>query len=351
MKNMFKYYLKKRLPLFTIILGISLIITIVFIFSFNFIREYQITDGTRVKTINSTGMIYLTTILLILCIFYPIYEFSFKMKRTSCDLFYSLPIKRNRLFITKYLLGLGQILLIFLINFIIIMITGIIVFSNKDFYNSSLKEMYNFNAGYYFMYFGIMLILSTLLYSWNTFFFTRCNTIVDGVINMFISSIVLASAIFGVVTFLSKINGIDSSIFKSIYPMDYANFVSLYGLTIQIEDLASSGKFYLSIVSIIITWTLCAIALVLFIILSKNEKAEDTGDVSNSYFSYKVFIPIFIISLLMSSTNLVFIAIIIGGYIGYVIFNKNFKLKKNDWIAYAISVGVGIIFMIVGSIL
>ena len=39
------------------------------------------------------------------------------------------------------------------------------------------------------------------------------------------------------------------------------------------------------------------------------------------------------------------IAIVIGGYIGYVIYNRNFLLKKIDLITLISSVGIGFILM------
>ena len=351
MKNILTYYFKKRLPLFIVVLTISMITTIVYLVSSRLVsRNYN-----EVLYIKDTGMIYLSVLLLIFTTFYSIFEFSFKMKRTSCDLFYSLPIKRRSLFISKYIVGISQILIIFIVNFVIVLIFGIASFAGKEFYNQYTSTYYSYNFGYYFMYLGIMISVAILLYSWYVFFFTRCNTLIDGLINMALSSTLLCVISIAISEFIIKVSSLNySDLSQYLVGSDYIPYVSMFIITIKINSLAINSTNYVpNILPLVITWGLCAASLVLFIILSDKERAENTLDISDSYFSYKVFLPIMIISLLSicDLSDPLFVAVFIGGYIGFVIYNKHFKLRKNDWFIYIISSGVGFILLLVGALL
>lgn len=350
MRNILTYYFKKRLPLFIVVLAISLLSTIVYLISTTLVRKESNSSYFR---ISDNGMIYLSIILLILCIFYSIFEFSFKMKRTSCDLFYSLPIKRRSLFIAKYIVGLTQLLLLFIANFIVVLIFAIANFAGKEFYNATTDVIFTYNFGYYFMFFGVMLVIATLLYSWFVFFFTRCNTTIDGLINMALSSTLICSVLIAIMTFITKINNDNYYIFSNyLTGSEYIPFVSIFIIVTKIY-YASIG-FNVdapNILPIVITWTLCLASLVLFILFSEKERAENTFEISDSYFSYKVFLPTMIIALLAQCelSAFTFVAVIVGGYIGYVIYNRHFKLRKNDWLIFIISSGVGFILTLVAS--
>ena len=96
MINLTKYYIKKRLPLLIIITSLTIVSTIVFLATSRFVTAF---DNNHQKYISQSGMGFTTIIMLLLVLFFPIYEFMFKMKRNSCDLFYSLPVKRNKLYL------------------------------------------------------------------------------------------------------------------------------------------------------------------------------------------------------------------------------------------------------------
>ncbi len=350
MRNILTYYFKKRLPLFIVVLSLSVITTIVYMVS---TRLLHLNETTNTYILRDTGMIYLTAILLLFCIFYSIFEFSFKMKRTSCDLFYSLPIKRRSLFLSKYIIGLAQILILFIVNFLIVLIFGLATFAGKTFYNQIVGINYSFNFGYYFMFLGIMIVVGALLYSWFAFFFTRCNTTIDGIINMVLSSTVLCAISIAFYTMLERFMGYDHDIIGSILASDeYIPFISMFVITSKINYLVQGfTNLSVNVLPLVITWTLCLASLALFIIFSSDERAENTFEISDSYFSYKVFLPAMIVSLLAQCkfSDYVFIAILVGGYIGYVIHNRHFKLRKYDWISFIVSSGVGLILMYIGS--
>ena len=49
-------------------------------------------------------IVYYTVISLVLVAVVPLFEFSFKMKKVSVDEFYKFPIKREKLYLVKYII-------------------------------------------------------------------------------------------------------------------------------------------------------------------------------------------------------------------------------------------------------
>jgi len=338
MINLMKYYIKKRLPLFIIVLSITLIVTLIYLSSNDFIRN-AIRDGKEIIEISSVGLSYIAGIAILYSLLIPIYEFSFKMKRKGCDLFYSLPIKRNKLFLSKYLFGLLELNLILIINFLVLFLTIIIKFNGVNFTNIV------FNPMHLLLYLPFLIIIASLLYSLNTFFYTRGNTIFDGILIMILGGFILGAIIYGLRFYLMDLKVINyksNLLFLNGY--HYMPFISIVNITSQFEYLVKVGVFeFNEIYPDMILWSISALFIVLFIILSKKEKAENAEDLSESYFSYKIMIPIYIISLFLfcEYKNFSFIAIIIGGYIAYVIYNRNFLIRKWNLITFIICVSTG----------
>ena len=79
--------------------------------------------------------------------------------------------------------------------------------------------------------------------------------------------------------------------------------------------------------------------------LSDKEKAENSMDISSSWFSYKTFIPIYIVYLStdIGSEAIYIILIAIIGYIGYAIYRRSFKIKLCDIITMSVCITIGFI--------
>ena len=347
MINLTKYYIKKRLPLLIIITSLTLVSTLVYLVTTRFTTAY---DSNQHRNIIQSGIGYLTVIMLLMTLFFAIYEFMFKMKRNSCDLFYSLPVKRNKLYLFKYLFGMAEVAIIFTINFLIVSTFAIIYFPTvTDLYFYGTNIPFVFHPGYYYLYYIVVLVTGLLLYSWIAFFFTRANSTIDGIIIAFMSSLALfvVNISFDVYihTFVDRTPNLDE-IFSHF---TYFPQVALFRIAYIFDGLLRSGKGYESVTAIAIMGAISIAWVVLFILLSNKEKAEDTGDICDSIFGYKTLLPIFIVSTFMISDlgSLSWVAVAIGGYIGYVIYNRHFNLRKTDWIIYLASVGIGFILMAV----
>ena len=119
MKKMFLYYFRRRLPAMIILMIAMAVMTIIIQSQSSYINYSQSGDY-RIETAGQTNpFIYLSILLSVIVTIIPIMEFSFKMKRRSVDLYYSLPIKRIKLYICKYFVGLAEFLILYIPQWLI----------------------------------------------------------------------------------------------------------------------------------------------------------------------------------------------------------------------------------------
>jgi hypothetical protein len=93
------------------------------------------------------------------------------------------------------------------------------------------------------------------------------------------------------------------------------------------------------------------LSFILFIKLNKEEKSENSMQISKSRFAYKLILPAYIIPLMAmsieSSSPILMVLVVIFGYFGYVVYRRSFKLTKYDYYMLLINVvagfGLGII--------
>ena len=113
MKRYFIYELKKNFWPLVILTAISAGLYLVTLSYFNPVSRYA-EDSVVINTPPlSTVMIE----LCILCIVAPILMYSFKMNKRSVDAFYSLPIKREKIYLVKTLVGLLLVLIPYTLSY------------------------------------------------------------------------------------------------------------------------------------------------------------------------------------------------------------------------------------------
>ncbi len=352
MKNFLNYYLKRRL-LAVIIVGIGFLITTsILLYNAEFISYKPIGDGTNnIKEIpGSTNMfIYLTVMISSLCIVVPILEFAFKMKRRSIDLYYSLPIKRIKLYLLKYLLGLGEILVIFLPNWIVSYI-----------WTSSVATLYSVH--FYWYYLVIAIAFGIGIYTYLTFFFTMANSLIDGIIFMVMGACFLAFTMNVICAICIK-NGVVNNIF---YMRNYFIFSPLFNFSqelyyIMCGDLEGAA-IYRNILALVLIILLCLGAGVgFFLYHARKNSAELVSDDSNFILGYRTMLPILIItgfrllksipvavsaSASVESISALWVVVALLGYFGYCIFRRSFRIKKEDILALSLSIVTGVLIAI-----
>lgn len=336
MINLLKYYAKKRLYIVGIISVIFILMSLL-IFQDGFMHG-TIDDGHPINNPINTISVF----AIILSIIIPLFEFSFKMRKVGVDEFYKFPISRKKLYLTKYIIGLLEVIIPIISLWLFMLLR--IVFSRHMFI---LK--------YYYLYIVVLIFLIFLIYSIVTFVYSKCNTIYDGLICVFLVSLMtfalgeIADTFFD--NFDLCINGSswycpNTSDFFIFSPIIFVSekFSNYMNQSI-IPQLRES-----QIVSLIVYTILGIVSFILLIVLSDKEKAENSMDISSSWFSYKTIIPIYIVYLTTDIANelLYLILVAILGYIAYAIYRRNFKIKIKDIITMISCILFGMIISNLG---
>ena len=346
MIGLLKYYIKKRAYVIGIISTILLLLAI-FLLDEGYVYSYTDYYGEIIKRPQSCPITYYAVFSSILVIVVPLFEFSFKMKKVSVDEFYKFPIKKEKLYIVKFIIGLLEI---------IIPITVFFLFTLLDI---TLSE-HLFNLGAYFVYYLASILVIFASYSLITFVYAKCNTVHDGLINVFLVQFFFIAIAYIVGEIISSpeecmLNSNSawrcSNYFSYFFVFSPITRLSIYG-TAYMEGEAGfsnplSNSDITSIISVTFFFVIGVVALILLILLLKKEKSEDSMDISNSWFSYKVMLPTFIVvlsALCVSGSGAIFLILVaIPSYIGYAIYRRNFKLKLCDVITIISSIVGGLI--------
>ncbi len=349
MSKMINYLFKKNL--FFIVVVTVILLALAFFDTnygmFTTIANGGINGNSRVLVPANCPIDKIIIPVCILATIIPVMQFRFKMNKISIDQMYSLPIKREKLYLSKYIIGLVCLL----IPLVVIYLYWLICM---------LTFNHLFEIEYYLYYFPILIVFPSLLYTLFAFAFTRGNTVLDGIINMF-----FASYIFALITSVGDIIFDFSKNYSTEQYFAYSPFVML-------SNLMAEKMMYESNLAVRPTWTLTefttskitatvilsllsVVSGVLFVILNKKEKAENTMQITESWFSYKTMIPInivfFFILLFDSAEGIGVIYLLIVSFIGYTIYRRGLKIKKYDYIVMTGAILLGIIVCLIWTAL
>ena len=292
---------------------------------------YSYTSRYRSTTDVTIVILYLSA----LCYFVPILKFNYLQKKRQIDTYYSLPIKRETIVNVNLLVGYLQII----IPYTIVYFLGMGIMALKaDF----------FHYTFYLPLYGTSILMSLGVYLFNSFIFTRGNSLLDGIILMASYSFV------GMMIIL-----IVSSTFRLRISSDYGCIPTLFmNATDHFEDLIrfyGEEKQFATSISEITAWDYIFPIILMFIgyaglfLATKYDKAERAEQITNSYFGYRTIIPFYFCSTIYCITldgyyTIIFYIIIIVLYIiAEVIHYRKFKLPKKVFII--------MIACLVGSIL
>jgi hypothetical protein len=331
MINLLKYYAKKRLNI-VLLISIILITCGIVLFREGFIYE---TVQTKLSHCMNSPIKAIGVFAIILCYIVPLFEFSFKMRKVGIDEFYKLPITRRKLYLTKYIVGILEVIIPITIFFIFMLVW-------------MLLAGHMFILKYYFIYYFKLLIIIFCLFSIVSFIYSKCNTIYDGVILvlLFIFVPFFIGEMF--VNIYYEITGLrnaistfhSESLINTVFISDISGFYYTKMSNYKYADTDNNTLFsvYFFIVEGIVSFTL-------LILLSKKEKAENSMDISSSWFSYKVVLPIYIMfftSFFIFNLISVFWIILVA-YFVYVLYRRTFKIKWYDIICITNAVITGLL--------
>ena len=321
-KQYFRSHLKANIKPIIYILVTVLVLTFLIAVNAQPTRSYnheldQYSDDYR-------STLYIpVTFMCILVYLLPVMEFSFFKKRINLDCAYSLPISRRTMGAIHYLMGLiilfGAFTASYLLNFVMLLSRG--------------AEYFNFApiAGHYFL----CLLLGFSMYSVMVFVFNEANTKGDGIWFMILYTFVL---FFTVSAFREVINSreIFNDAYASILWGTIDKMTTSYQYLVEI-NYAQRATFWQNseYVGWFIFWVVAGIASsVGFFLTFGKRRMEKTEEISNTYFGFRVLIPLYAITgmILFSVSDVIIFWFIIELFalLGYTIYRRGFHYKKSD---------------------
>lgn len=274
----------------------------------------------------------------------PVYMFYYKMNRRSVDMYYSLPITRTKLFVTQFLTGLLCVFAAYTLSFWL----GFIVIAVKV---RRIKYYY-----YIFCYLASLVPMFTV-YSLSTFFYTRANTVIDGLITVaggFFAGFALMAAAQQIANELFLNRSMPGS-YLAFTP--FGTFQSLTALFTSVYrtssgtwtfDPVSQYRFMRDIFELTggILFTVLGAAATAYMLKSeKNCRAENCGQVTQSIFSYKTLIPVFLIciSVWLSDSAVALAVLAFAAIVATMVWRRTFKIGKERAIILAVYIAAAII--------
>ena len=340
MTRLLKYYFTKKWLLIVILAFAALQITFISTTSVGYIHTYcedHILDIWKEEPANPP-IIAPTIIAAVLASIVPFIEFSFKMRKVNIDQYYSLPIKREKLYLSTYIFGFLEVIIPTSVSYLVSFIS---IYTKP-----SMFEAIYF-LPYYFILVGITLVLYTIV----TFIYTRNNTFADGLVNVILSMFVLCivtgalnSALQACDVIDKNFMYLDSSWYILYSPHTYMS--SMFGELLCDGYLSYYGaNLNVALLSLSIFVVIGIVCFILFIKLIKTDKAESCSQISNSFISYRVMIPIYTVSsmvLLRSTSIFVIILVSIAAFFLYVLYHRSFRFKKGSIITLIACCVVGL---------
>lgn len=341
MKKMLGYYLKSRWHVVLIISLILMLITFISLFDVNFIYRYEYYDEydqlVNIVRAENSPFATMAVFAAILSTLVVVFEFYFKMRKVNIDQIYALPIKREKIYLSKLIVCLAEVIIPLTLSFIL----SVIMVAIKP----HMFELIYFIP----YYFGLIFLVCVLVCSF-AFVYTRANTFFDGLINMLMYTLVLVF-VFMLIIDVFAIGSYkfgDPSYFFIYSPITVfcSNMNDLF--CGRITNLKPAG-----IMSFVVFIVFGLLSIWLFVKLNKEEASENCTQVSSSYFSYKTMIPIFsLIFFAFSVLEAGLVALtftLIFTYLFFVIYKRTFKLNKKEYIIIALLLVVGIALGLVSN--
>lgn len=334
--NSFKKYLLHRLRS-TFLLTLVLCILAAIIMSvtvslwvghfYDWIEETKESIEVRRLRIDNFGMIIF--VLGAACTLMPVVELGDMKNKRNADLIYSLPVSRIKMALAHYLSGLIQIFAIYTVAYATMYI---------EIVTSPLYSWVQSPAALIGCYFALLGV-GVAVYSIFMAIFNSANTVADGCV--FIAAWSILIALFAIA--IGEFNVETHDVFR----LDFINNIAaehLYphaalGISEFFYSLIVGSKPYYYYVNIAVFWSAVGLACAMVYFFSfKKKRTEKLGDLSHTLFGYKVILPIAVFSMTqaLDEAFLSHIFAILLGVVGYMIYRRSFKIKKNDLITIAV---------------
>ncbi len=280
----------------------------------------------------TTGMQLLLMILCILSTVMPILCLADLKNRRNTDTLYSLPISRLKLSLVYFISGFIQVVFIY----------SCVFFTAYTFLALNTDI---FDLSYMLIYYPLSLLAALLIYSFFAFFFTTANTVFDGIAFGVIWIFILSYAVENI-SLHYELDSI-STYWTFIY-------MPLYNLTVIFRKKAEinyAGDLRFSDYDNIIdssymfaVWAAVGLLCIIgYLVVFARKKQNNAGEISDSIFGYKLLIPLLstIYYIDYYSSSIIFLAV--ASFVMYIIYRRSFKLKKQDYIVWALTIAINLL--------
>ncbi|MBQ8394512.1 MAG: hypothetical protein IJX49_02955 [Clostridia bacterium] len=337
MRKYFAYAFKKKIWALVVLCLCCALPYMVSTSSLRMFYIYQAEDGIKNKFVYSPNLSFVVGLGMCLTYLVPVMVYSFKMKKRSVDCYYALPLKKEKLYLAETLVGLCLVLIPFTVAYW------------GGFFTLLIRPENPYNMVWYLpAYFGLLGFL-VCLYGWNAFVFTRANSVGDGIVFMLSYTFMLFVALSLVASFGDY----------NILPWEFRGYfmspVGLFAFGGNMEWLirGNVGAANWDIGGYVISALLGVIGYALLFFNLRFERAENAEQVSNSWFGYKVIIPVYTASLLGLwgdvAEALLFVMIVLAAIVATIIYQRKFRFSWKYWLMIGGALTLGFIFALING--
>lgn len=320
MKAYFRYLIKKRLPIYLSLFVIYLLCFLI------------INSVSRVSYFAGHGRIRLNTNYFMLTYYaglgiglfaIGLFEFSFKMNKITAAQAYSFPMKREKFYLCRFIFGYLEVVIPFTIAMFISLIPFVIEKESRYFilfnYQISKDQVSNL-AGVFPFYFSLIFV-GFLVYSFEVFFYCQANTFIDGIVTVAMAAFVLLPYGFIIYPYST---GSTFSVLDLYWLSSEVGFLTIDGSSSLLMD----GGFMVNLQrTFVVIYVIAGLAcFVGQYFASKNFKSEDAGQRSESWFCYRILLPLTGIGFCYLSKDLLInLMIMVATFLVYVLYKRTIK--------------------------
>jgi len=323
MKAYFRSHMRENMKTFAFILTVVFALTVLIGFN-GPLRQYSVYNDEQLYRKGYESMLNLpVNFMRFLAYILPVMEFSFFKKRINLDCAYSMPISRRAMGVVHYLSGLITLFSAFTVSYLL----------NFAFLLSLGSEYFNFLP--MLAHYILCLIIGFAMYSIMVFVFNEANTKGDGIWFMFLYTFVFGFVVMALTLIMNNpdmFEHADASILW--YALSTINDSYEYLVEMKSESMSfwwQMPQFVFWLVFGVVVGIASAVG---FFLTFGKKRTEKTGEVSDSFFGYRVLIPVYAISSMLVIS--IFDSFILWGIIelltlvGYTLYRRGFHYKKSD---------------------
>ena len=312
----FRAHLRSGVKTLIYLIIITLILTVIIGMNAQVEKPLYYPDAIAPTYYYST--LYIPVIFLCFLIYLvPLLEFSFFKKRINLNCAYSMPISRRAMGVVHYLSGAITITTVYTLSYL----ANFILLLTRE-------------PGHYVFlpmipHYLLTLVFGLAIYSFMCFVFNEANTAGDGVCFMILWTFVLFFVNISA-AYIFKFSA--NTAFGSIPWEVISQLTSHYEKLCEMKLVTASFWRSSVLVGWLVTWILIGIASAIGLIFTFGKRrTEKTEEISDSFFGYRVLIPIYAATGMYILRNIVFWVIFeVLALIGYTIYRRGFRYKLSD---------------------